>query len=72
MERDFHKETNPLEYDITLETAAQSYADYLMGLDNGLAPNHDPQNKVNGWGENLFWMYNSYRQGVCADTVFDW
>ena len=48
MERDLHEDTNALEYDITLEAAAQSYADYLMGLDNGLAPNHDPQNKVNG------------------------
>ena len=48
IERDLHEDTNALEYDITLEAAAQSYADYLMGLDNGLAPNHDPQNKVNG------------------------
>ena len=72
MERDLQEDTNPLEYDIALEAAAQSYADYLMGLDNGLVPNNDRQNKVNGWGENLFWMYKSHRQGVCADAVFDW
>ena len=70
MERDLHENTNPLEYDIALETAAQSYADYLMGLDNGLVPNDDPQNEVNGWGGNLFWMYNSYRHDVHVRAHF--
>ena len=43
MERDLQEDTNPLRYDIALEAAAQSYADYLMGLDNGLVPNNDRQ-----------------------------
>ena len=72
MERALHEDTNPLEYEIALEAAVQSYDDYLKGLDNGLEPGPNPQNNVNGWGENLFWMHNSYRQGVCADGVYDW
>ena len=43
MERDLQEDTNPLGYDIALEAAAQSYDDYLMGLDNGLVPNNDRQ-----------------------------
>ena len=72
MERNLHEDTNPLKYSITLEAEAQRYANYLKKLNNALAPGHDPQNKAQGWGENLFWMYNSYRQGVCADAVYNW
>ena len=51
-----------MEYDADLEKEAQRYADELMknflGACSELRKDiwvHDPKNKENGWGENLYW-----------------
>ena len=72
MLRDLHENTNHLEWDSNLETAAQNYANYLKSMNNKLRPGHDPENGGNDWGENLYWMYASYREGVCADALKSW
>ena len=72
MLRDLHENTNHLQWDSDLETAAQNYANQLKNDNNGLNPGHDPENKDNNWGENLYWMDNSNREGVCADAIYKW
>ena len=67
-----HEDTNHLQWDSTLETAAQNYANDLKSMNNKLELGHDSENEVNKWGENLYWMYASYREGVCADALQSW
>ena len=72
MLRDLHENTNHLQWDSALETAAQKYADHLKNENHKLEPGHDPENENKKWGENLFWMSSSYRKGVCADALHSW
>ena len=51
MLRDLHENTNHLQWDSDLETAAQNYANQLKNDNKGLNPGHDPENKDNNWGE---------------------
>ena len=72
MLRNLHENTENLQWDSDLEIAAQNYADELKSENNRLNPGHDPENKDNYWCENLYWMDNSDREGVCADVIYKW
>ena len=72
MLRDLHENTNHLQWDSDLETAAQSYANQLKNDNKGLNSGQDPENEDNNWGENLYWMDNSNREGVYADAIYKW
>ncbi len=53
-----------LSYSIELETAAQTYADKLAK--NG-KQEHDPSNKINGYGENIF--AHSANKNIALETA---
>jgi len=67
--RQLHEDTYTVEWDATLASKAQAWADHLIL--KGLPIVHDERNKAAGVGENIFWM-KSARPAVCADAVLKW
>lgn len=74
--RQLHQNTPNMVWDSNLASAAQAYAETLVGNNRYTANTkleHDPTNSAKGYGENLYWSANSYGAvSVCAQASLAW
>lgn len=72
--RNLHEGTPPLKWDDELEMEAQWFAEKLKKLNKKQLKqeDHDPRNKANGWGENIYFGWRSWRSSYCAEAIYAW
>ena len=61
---ELRQNTPSLQWDESLEVAAQDYAQQLVAL---VSLKHDPKLNGMGWGKNLYYSYSSSK-ALCANA----